>query len=104
MEILKLSVRAISAKLNTFMSKIEVKLFGGYLLFLLAVLMLAMLTSCSSGWAVAGYELTPQDTSENTVFIEIVSSDSVSHWYSDKIYHGDNWCYKHGIWEDVRIK
>jgi|TARA_R110000823_G_C15613453_1_gene466765 hypothetical protein len=104
MEILKLSVQAISAKLNTFMSKIEVKLFGGYLLFLLAVLMLAMLTSCSSGWSVAGYELTPQDTSENTVFIEIVSSDSVSHWYSDKIYHGDNWCYKHGIWEDVRIK
>ena len=97
MEILKLSVQAISAKLNTFMSKIEVKLFGGYLLFLLAVLMLAMLTSCSSGWSVAGYELTPQDTSENTVFIEIVSSDSVSHWYS-------NWCYKHGIWEDVRIK
>ena len=104
MEILKLSVQAISAKLNTFMSKIEVKLFGGYLLFLLAVLMLAMLTSCSSGWSVAGYELTPQDTSENTVFIEIMSSDSVSHWYSDKIYHGDNWCYKHGIWEDVRIK
>ena len=57
MEILKLSVRAISAKLNTFMSKIEVKLFGGYLLFLLAVLMLAMLTSCSSGWSVAGYEV-----------------------------------------------
>tara|TARA_R110002020_G_scaffold123523_1_gene280060 strand:+ start:1011 stop:1256 length:246 start_codon:yes stop_codon:yes gene_type:complete len=63
-----------------------------------------IVSSCSSGWSVAGYELTPQDTSRNTVFIEIVSSDSVSHWYSDKIYHGDNWCYRHGIWENVRIK
>ena len=63
-----------------------------------------IVSSCSSGWSVAGYELTPQDTSRNTVFIEIVSSDSVSHWYSDKINHGDNWCYRHSIWENVRIK
>tara|TARA_R110002033_G_scaffold148030_1_gene185256 strand:+ start:194 stop:439 length:246 start_codon:yes stop_codon:yes gene_type:complete len=63
-----------------------------------------IVSSCSSGWSVGGYELTPQDTSRNTVFIEIMSSDSVSHWYSDRIYHGDNWCYRHSIWEDVRIK
>ena len=63
-----------------------------------------IVSSCSSGWSVANYELTPQDTTTNTVFIEIISSDSVSHWYSDRINHGDNWCYRHSEWEIVRIK
>ena len=61
------------------------------------------LTNCSTGWSVGGYELSPQDTTNNTVFIEIVSHDSTVHWYSEKIFDGDNWCFKHSKWEDVRI-
>jgi len=71
------------------------------MIFLLSII---MLKSCSPGWSVAGYELSPSDTTSNTVFVEIISSDSISHWYSDRINHGDNWCYRHGEWELVRIK
>ena len=60
--------------------------------------------NCSSGWSVAGYELTPSDTTENTAYIEIVAHDSTNHLYVDKVRHGDNWCFLHGQWEDVRIK
>lgn len=59
--------------------------------------------SCSSGWSVAGYDISPSDTT-NTVFTEILSQpDSVKHWYQPKVYSGSNWCFRHNQWEDVRI-
>ena len=63
------------------------------------------LNNCSPGWSVAGYDLNPQDsTKTNTVFTEIISQpDSLTHWYHPKIHHGDNWCYKHDTWENVKI-
>ena len=60
--------------------------------------------NCSPGWSVAGHELTPSDTTENTVYIEIIAHDSTNHWYADKVRHGDNWCFLHDQWEDVRIQ
>jgi len=64
---------------------------------------LFFLQNCSPGWAVAGYELSPSDSTK-TVFNEIISQpDSVTHWYHPKIHHGENWCYKHDQWENVKI-
>lgn len=63
---------------------------------------MCMLTNCSTGWSVGGYELSPQDTLLNTVFIEIVDQDSVVHWYHGKIHNESNWCYKHDQWEEIR--
>ena len=77
------------------------KLLVRVIIFLLFTL---TMTSCSSGWSVANYELTPQDTTVNTVFMEITSSDSVVHWYSGRVYDGSNWCYRHDDWEEVSRK
>ena len=63
-----------------------------------------MLTSCGQGWIVSGIEVTPSDTSSNTVFIEILDKDSVVHWYHGTIYEDSNWCYRHDELEDIRIK
>lgn len=62
--------------------------------------------SCSAGWSVGGYQLTPADTSKvnNTVFIEIIAQDSTLHWYANTIYSGDNWCHLHDKWEEVKVK
>ena len=57
--------------------------------------------SCSGGWSVGGYELTPADTTKNTVFIEIMDTDSVIHYYYDGIYE-TNWCWIHEKYEDVK--
>ena len=57
--------------------------------------------SCSSGWSVGGYELTPADTTNNTVFIEIMGTDSVVHYYYNGLYE-TNWCWMHQQFEDVK--
>ena len=63
-----------------------------------------LLTSCGSqGWIIANMPLN-QETNTNTVFIEIVDSDSVIHWYHGKIYEESNYCYKHDSFEDIKIK
>ena len=71
------------------------------MIFLFGIL---MLISCSPGWSVAGYEISPSDTTHNTVFIEIVSHDSTIHWYAGSLFHGENYCVLHNRWEEVRIK
>ena len=58
----------------------------------------------SQGWIVGNLPHTPQDTVQNTVFIEIVDADSVLHWYHGKIYESHNWCYIHDQLEDINIK
>ena len=67
-------------------------------------LFLMNILGCSQGWSVGGIQITPQDTVINTAFIEIMSHDSIQHWYEPSIEMGDNYCYKHHIWEDVRKK
>ena len=75
-------------------------------LFIKKVLLITFLLStslnlnCSNGWSVAGFELTPSDTT-NTVFIEIMDTDSVMHYYHYKIYNTSNWCYLHQEFEDI---
>ena len=60
--------------------------------------------ACNQGWSVGGIQITPQDTVINTAFIEIISHDSIQHWYANKIYNGENWCYLHDDWEYVEVK
>ena len=57
--------------------------------------------SCSSGWSVGGYELTPADTTKPSVFIEIMDTDSVIHYYHHNVYE-TNWCWIHHQYEDVK--
>lgn len=75
---------------------------------LLAQLMTFLLSmsimSCSQGWTVAGLEITPSDTTKNTVFIEIIDADSVEHWYHGRINSDDNWCYRHEQYEYIEAK
>ena len=68
------------------------------------LLIMSGIPSCSQGWIVSGIEVTPSDTSSNTVFIEILDKDSVVHWYHGTIYEDSNWCYRHDELEDIRIK
>ena len=61
-------------------------------------------TGCGNqGWIIANIPL-DQETNTNTVFIEIVDSDSVIHWYHGRIYEESNYCYRHQNYEDVKIK
>jgi hypothetical protein len=62
-----------------------------------------LLTNCSQGWSISGIQLTPSDTTTNTVFLEIVDADSVVHWYHGSI-SDYNWCYKHEQYEEVMVK
>ena len=78
------------------------KLLIRVMIFLLSVL---TFQSCGNqGWVIANIPLSPQDTVTNTVFIEIIDNDSTVHWYHAKIYNHSNWCFKHGEWEEIRIK
>ena len=65
------------------------------------ILLLTSLLGCSQGWSVGGVVLTPQDTVQNTVFIEIMDADSVVHYYHGRVYTQSNWCWLHHQFEDV---
>jgi hypothetical protein len=61
-------------------------------------------TGCGNqGWIIANIPL-DQEQNTNTVFIEIVDSDSVVHWYHGKIFEQSNYCYKHESFEDIKIQ
>ena len=68
------------------------------------LLCIIMTGGCSHGWSVGSYQITPQDTVTNTAFVEIISHDSVQHWYANKVYNGENWCHLHDEWEYVEVK
>tara|TARA_R100000388_G_C7138640_1_gene108869 strand:+ start:295 stop:519 length:225 start_codon:yes stop_codon:yes gene_type:complete len=71
---------------------------------LIRLIIFLSLTGCGNqGWIIANIPL-DQETNTNTVFIEIVDSDSVIHWYHGRIYEESNYCYKHQHYEDVKIK
>lgn len=57
--------------------------------------------NCSNGWSIAGVQLTPADTTNHTVFIEIVDTSNILHYYHKTLYATQNWCYLHQQFEDV---
>lgn len=65
------------------------------------ILLLTSFLGCGQGWSVAGVVITPQDTVQNTVFIEIMDADSNMHYYHGKIYTRSNWCWLHHQFEDI---
>jgi len=65
------------------------------------ILLLTSFLGCGQGWSVGGVVLTPQDTVQNTVFIEIMDADSNMHYYHGKIYTRSNWCWLHHQFEDL---
>ena len=67
----------------------------------MGLMLLTSLLGCSHGWSVGGVVLTPQDTVQNTVFIEIMDADSNMHYYHGKIYTSSNWCWLHHQFEDL---
>ena len=67
----------------------------------ITILSLTSFLGCGQGWSVGGVVLTPQDTVQNTVFIEIMDADSNMHYYHGKIYTRSNWCWLHHQFEDL---
>jgi hypothetical protein len=67
----------------------------------MALILLTSFLGCSQGWSVGGVVLTPQDTVQNTVFIELMGADSVVHYYHGRVYTRSNWCWLHHQFEDV---
>ena len=65
------------------------------------ILLLTSFLGCSQGWSVGGVVLTPQETVQNTVFIEIMDADSNMHYYHGRVYTRSNWCWLHHQFEDV---
>ena len=47
----------ISTRLDISMSKTEIKVLGGYIAFLLIILLFVSFTGCDSGWTIAGWEV-----------------------------------------------
>jgi len=68
------------------------------------LLCMNIMIGCSQGWSAGGIQLTPQDTVTNTVFIEVMGTDSVLHYYHGNVYHQSNWCWKHHELEDISVK
>tara|TARA_R100000655_G_scaffold44023_1_gene80618 strand:- start:200 stop:466 length:267 start_codon:yes stop_codon:yes gene_type:complete len=85
-------------------NKNEKILLGSWVGMLIAILLVVMtFTGCRGGWAIAGLEINPSDSVEVS-YLVIIDQDSSQHWYQPSIEIGDNYCYKHHIWEDVRRK
>ena len=86
----------------------EKKLLFWWLVMLLMILgMITTVSGCKSGWIIGGLEVSPSD-SVHIDYLVITDQDSTQHLYipsiGDGIVVGDNYCYKHNIWEDVRKK
>ena len=89
--------------INFFKNK-ELILLLSWLLFMLMILgIIITISGCKSGWSVGGLEISPSD-SVHIDYLIIIDQDSTQHWYKPSIEIGDNYCYKHHIWEDVRKK
>jgi hypothetical protein len=76
--------------------------------FLVIVLGAIILSACSDNLAVGNLNISPND-SLYIDFIVITDQDSSKHWYERTttkggILVGENYCYRHHNWEDVRKK
>ena len=84
----------------------EKKLLFWWLIMMLFILAtITTISGCKSGWIIGGLDVSPSD-SVNIDYLVITDQDSTQHLYipsiGDGIVVGDNYCYKHNIWEDVR--
>ena len=68
------------------------------------LVMLAIHSCTSQGWIVANIPIGEEEEFTNTVFIEIVGADSITHWYHGRVSSHSNWCYLHNDWEKVEVK
>ena len=41
---------------------------------------------------------------ENTVYVEIMDTRGMEHWYKEKVTDGENYCVLHFQWETVKVK
>ena len=78
-------------------------LFWWVVMLLMILVIITTITGCKSGWSVGGLQISPSD-SVHIDYLVIIDQDSSQHWYEPSIEIGDNYCYKHHIWEDVRRK
>jgi len=91
------------------MKKQEIMGISAWLILMLFILVLVSLSAgCKSGWSVGSLDITPSD-SIHIDYLIITDQDSSQHWYvsntvNNGITIGENYCYKHHIWEDVRKK
>jgi len=68
---------------------------------IISLFSILMLSSCTSGWSVGSFELSPEDSMYT--FLEVMDQDSTSHFYADRVrINSDNWCFTHNQWESVR--
>ncbi len=68
---------------------------------IISLFSILMLSSCTSGWSVGSFELSPEDSMYT--FLEVMDQDSTSHFYADKVrINSDNWCFTHNQWESVK--
>tara|TARA_R110002167_G_scaffold112850_1_gene285523 strand:- start:14521 stop:14784 length:264 start_codon:yes stop_codon:yes gene_type:complete len=85
------------------MDKQDLKDIIKILVFMFLILGGLVISSCSGGWSIMGYELTPNDSSK--VFVYLIDQDSTRHHFKKPVVlESDNWCYKHSIYEMVRAK
>jgi len=52
-----MSQHLISTRLDISMSKIEIKVLGGYITFLVVILLFVSFTGCDSGWSIMDWEV-----------------------------------------------
>ena len=69
-----------------------------FILLLLLVFIPATTSSCGTGFGVYSFDA-------DSTYIEIISEDSVKHYYRETLKIGiDMWCFEHAEWEIVRKK
>ena len=75
---------------------------------LMILIIITTITGCNNGWSIGNLDISPSD-SIHIDYLIITDQDSSQHWYvsntvNNGITVGENYCYKHQIWEDVRKK
>ena len=76
--------------------------------FLIIILGGLVLMACNGNYYVGNLQVTPSDSLYHDYMI-ITDQDSIKHWFvrttvDGGILVGDNYCYKHNIWENVQKK
>ena len=75
---------------------------------LIILIIITTITGCNNGWSVGNLDISPSD-SIHIDYLIITDQDSSQHWYvsntiNNGITVGENYCYRHNVWEDVRKK
>ena len=69
------------------------------------LLSIFLIHSCTNqGWIVANIPIGEEEKFINTVFIEIIDADSITHLFHGRLSDYTNWCYLHNDWEKVEVK